>query len=379
MARVPYQRVRSRPPYVARKSDDVLLRAADRPETVLVVSGGGARRGVSRTLHQFVRRAPTTNFLGGKNRYPIVFDFIPHSFLPLPEHLVVMRNLVVGAFNRTFGVTAVGSYFFEFDAAYRLWLKLEEIDASDATALTPTKRAKVAKGVAKLVVTISTAGTFEIVGPLKHIAELAKTYGWGAAASFDAARDKMVERTFEARLHNLQVLVHGVIAPRISKRIKAAKADDALMPADLAWIMQELFVVAMARAQRDIGEKGIMLLAADAIDEIADDHDEDDGHNQLARTVFAGVLQACAGRDISAIVCGRRAGPRWFEELELQGFKEEDIGLLSKHDIGVRLEQAGLEPATIQTILDALGDKQAVVAGDFESACRRLVKTWPNG
>lgn len=93
----PYQRVRARPPYVARKSDNVLLRAADRPETVLVVSRGGAPWGVGRTLHQFVRRTPTTNFLGGKNRYPIVFDFIPHSFLLLPEHLVVMRNLVVGA------------------------------------------------------------------------------------------------------------------------------------------------------------------------------------------------------------------------------------------------------------------------------------------
>ena len=90
----PYQPVRARPPYVARKSDNVLLRAADRPETVLVVSRGGASV------------APSTSSSDGRPRqiFWVARTVIRSSSISypirscsLPEHLVVMRNLVVGA------------------------------------------------------------------------------------------------------------------------------------------------------------------------------------------------------------------------------------------------------------------------------------------
>lgn len=376
MVRIPYQRVPRRPPYVSRSAADrALVATADRPSAVLVVFGEGERHGASRTLKVFVESTSRTRFAGGTNRYPVVFDMLPGSILPFAETLVQMRNLLVSAINKSFGITNIGIYLFEFDAIYTLWKKKSGIDDAIATPLTQTSRAKLGVSARKILVTMAGAGFFELVGPAKDLAEIAHNMGWGASVSIETFRETASQEAIEGHISDAQAFIHHAVAPLVSSRVKAAKAQDLLTEVDLAWLMHETLLAAVGRTQDAIRSKGLLLIAIDAIDAV--DQDELDGNSQQIRSSTAGLILSCDRHGIPAVLCGRAPAAAWMQELREQKWRPERLGKLRKSQIEERLLAAKLDRSIIDLVLHEFREVEDVVAGDLDQTCRRVVKIWP--
>lgn len=375
MGRIPFQRVPHRPPYVARPIDRFLIHAADEPST-LILEGGGPRRGVTRTLKVFVQGAAQMRFNGPPGRYPIVVDFLEDPWAEAPETLVRIRNQLVKMLNRAFGLTRAGTHLFEFDALYTIWKEQAGPTDEKRLELEPTARDKVARRLAKVAVTVGTAGVTEVVGTVVELAELAKAMGWGVSETLEAVRDDVAERAFEERIPSAQDFLRKAFGPIVSRRLRAGKKYDELKPDEFVFLMFEALQRALARIQEDQGEAGWLILVIDSIDELRNErlHTR---HNESVRFVHAGLALDGPSHRIAGYMCGRRISDAWLSYFNGHDCEQMTLGLIPKADIRRTLELEGLDGALIDAVLYRSGREEEVVAGDFDFAFRRLVKVRP--
>jgi hypothetical protein len=365
LARYSWQRVRREPPYISRsKVDQALFEVVNCADKVLLVLGEKAGSGVTRSSKNFLYDNRETRFLRRRDRLPVLLDLCGGiACLHACELLALLRNGLVRRVNGLQGISNLGSHLAAFDAYYVIWAG-KTGRAKTAPALTPTARAKAAKGLAKLAVNFGTMGTVEFLGTAAELTDIIEDLGWAAEGAIDMTRERATEGVFERTVKSADNFVKRFIRPRLDQRLRKALGDRDTDPEVGPSILHDLLIEAIQRVQAGLGDVGLMLLI-DAIDMT----DDDDPDTVDVRFSLGGITSNSTSQFVPSVLSGRGPAKRWRRAVPLH--QRELLGPIPEEDIRSRFSSAGISLAELSALLVEAGSPKPIHARALSDAYLR--------
>ena len=366
LARYTWQRVPEDPPYISRsKVDQALYEIANQANEVLLLVGEKAGSGVTRTSKKFLRDIPESRFSQKQDRLPVLLDLCGGiACLHACELLALVRNSLVRRINLARGITSLGRHLAAFDAFYFIW-KADTGRTATAPTLTPTARAKAARGLTKLTLNFATMGAVEFIGSASEIKEIIEEIGWGGEGAIDIVRERATERAREGTVKSTESFVKRFIHPRLDERLRKAIQYREVDNIDAVSILHDLLLEAVQRVLAGLGDEAGLMFLIDAIDMT----DDDDPDTVDVRFALGGIASNAKAYLIPSVLSGRAPARRWKRAVALH--RREPLGSIPEQDIRSRLNAAGVSATEVSALLVDAGSPKPIHARALSDAYRR--------
>jgi len=366
LARYSWQRVPKEPPYISRsKVDQALYDVVSGADEVLLIIGEKAGSGVTRSSKNFLHDIRETRFLRRRGRLPVVLDLCGGiACLHACELLALVRNNLVQRVNGAQGISKLGSHLAAFDAYYVIWAGMTG-RIHTAPALTPTARAKAAKGLAKLVLNFGTMGAVEFLGTAAELNDIMEEIGWVGEGAIDMTRERVIDGIFERTVRSTGNFVKRFIRPRLDQRLRKAIRDREGDPVVGPSILHDLLLEAIQRVQSGLGDEAGLMLLIDAIDMT----DDDDPDTIDVRFALGGIASNSTSQFVPSVLSGRAPAMRWRRAVPLH--QRERLGPIPEQDIRSRFTSAGVAVAEVNALLVDAGSPRPIHARTLSDVYRR--------
>jgi hypothetical protein len=357
--RIPYCRVKNprAAPYVIPPAHIALEKVIGRCKSA-VVMGASERAGVTRTLFEFNAELPD------RRRQGVVVDLSRDADLQLAEILVLLRNEVVKAVDRTVRLHNIEVHLFDFDVSWAIWKQLEYGSQDHHIEIYPSLFRRLTKAVIKKIFVMSTGGLFEALDLLDGVPNDVWNYSGDKASG--AAVEVGSEIWFDRQGRRAATYFMTKIVPRINSRIRDAVDEDNFTAKDVALQMLPMLVQAIDEISLKL--RGNQLaISVDAIDMLEGIEDE----ITRVRVAIGQLLYEGASLQLSTILAGRGPALAWLEELDGASFESVGpLGQISQDSIE-HAWHARVDPSIIQAVVDyACGTQRATTVGRLADAWR---------
>ena len=324
-----------------------------------------AGSGVTRTSKKFLRDIPESRFSQKQDRLPVLLDLCGGiACLHACELLALVRNSLVRRINLARGITSLGRHLAAFDAFYFIW-KADTGRTATAPTLTPTARAKAARGLTKLTLNFATMGAVEFIGSASEIKEIIEEIGWGGEGAIDIVRERATERAREGTVKSTESFVKRFIHPRLDERLRKAIQYREVDNIDAVSILHDLLLEAVQRVQAGLGDEAGLMFLIDAIDMT----DDDDPDTVDVRFALGGIASNAKAYLIPSVLSGRAPARRWKRAVALH--RREPLGSIPEQDIRSRLNAAGVSATEVSALLVDAGSPKPIHARALSDAYRR--------